>query len=189
MIDLADFDFVTDSLEDLSYLLYQVWKTVCDEYDVGVQRPPIGELFKGADLSDPDRAAQTVIMNMLMCMIECVDRFSRWYTKPARAYGLELVREQARGRAYWRLNEAAQQTWREELDVLSAAIADASTVLEAELLADEFIASTREGDECLLASCSCPSPRLIRIWRSAFEQKEVVCESCRQPFRALHRDL
>ena len=88
MVSKNTLDPTTNPIELLDRTLEQSWETLCATYDVDTDLPNAQNLFTRAALKTPPKAAETVLVNMLMEVIENVGRFSPWYKQPARAFGL-----------------------------------------------------------------------------------------------------
>jgi hypothetical protein len=111
-----------DPVEILEGLLKCAWTELCKMYDAYGNLPDMQTLFEGADLSIPKQAAETVIVNMLLEISESITRFSPWYTKPARSFGITSIRDVKKNRNRWMLAPEAIQKWQSIITPLSTAI-------------------------------------------------------------------
>lgn len=164
---------------DLLDALEHVWQGLCDTYDVAADLPDTRTLFEGADLTAPEEAAETVLANMLLEVMYSISRFSPWYKKPL---GLRRIYDESTDRSRWALSPKTYQQWQELLKPLSIAIkSNVSVILAADLL-ESMEGGTLPADQ-VTATCLCVPPRLIRIKRAALINADIVCDTCRQPFR------
>lgn len=166
--------------DDLLAVLQYAWDVIAAAHDVAGPLPSMPALFVEVDLAAPQRAAETVLVNMLTEVMEQVGRFSRWYRQPARAYG--MVQCERGGRVGWVLAEDARQRWQPLLERLAHALEkNIGLVLSATLL-DELEDAGRDED-CVLACCQCQPARTIFIRRALLAQADIICATCEQPYR------
>lgn len=182
MVPEKTLDLTFDPVEMLNGMLERAWLTLCDTYDVIACLPEIGVLFEKVSLAEPDEAAQSVLVNMLTEIIECIGRFSPWYKMPARAFGLTSVRDSLTGRVRWALAPEAVQKWDRTLAPLSAAIEKYSGLIQALIFVDDLMQEKPFNDPCVIARCQCDAPRTIQIKRSILERAVILCDECKQPF-------
>jgi hypothetical protein len=176
-------EWVALPVETLNDLLEQIWHTLCCYYDASGKLPDIKSLFEGAPLSDPIRAANIVFVNMLLDIVENVGRFSPWYTRPARAFGLVSIHDPVTGQNIWMLAPEAEQRWQPWLKDLSDAINQNYSFLQAMILVDKLMEQYAADQQSLLAAhCSCDPPRTIQVASSVLEKAKIVCHACLQPF-------
>jgi hypothetical protein len=168
--------------DELDAALDTAWRTLCETYDVTAARPEMEALFAEAELGQPLQAAEVILANILTEITEDVGRFSPWYKKPARSFGLIDVRDSATRRVRWILAPEAAQRWEHLLKRLAIAIQRNSGVLQAARLIDALIEDTGEDDPCILARCICEPCRMILINRSKLASGEVVCDDCHHVF-------
>ncbi len=171
-----------DSVDLLNNLLEQVWHNLCCTYDATADLPEIKTLFAGAELSKSFQAAKTVIANMLLEVMESVGRFSPWYTRPARAFGLTSIRDLATNQSRWMLAPEAVQKWQDTLKRLSVAIEKNYSLIQAMILVEGLMDDVHPGDLWVIARCSCSPPRTIQVTQSVLEKAEILCDACLQPF-------
>lgn len=162
---------------DLYDTLQDVWQTLCKRHDVTSELPNMQMLFESVDLSDPRRASEALMANMLSEVIECVGRFSPWYKRPAQAYG--LARDQNR----WVLTTEALRCHRAILTGLSGAIGRNIGVILAARWVDDLERQSEPDAPCVMAQCCCTPPRAILVDRNVIADCEIICDACRTPFR------
>jgi hypothetical protein len=177
-----DLSRIHDPVELLNSALEQVWHTLCCTYDASANLPDIKTLFTGADLRKPFQAAKIVVANMLLDVMENVGRFSPWYTRPARAFGLTSIRDPVAGRSRWLLAPEAVQKWQGVLGELSTAIEQNYSLIQAMILVDGLMEEVAPGEAWLIARCACQPPRTIQVTRSVLDKAEIMCDACLQPF-------
>ena len=73
------------------------WRDLVAYFDLDGEFPDLQTLLRGADMTDPLYAAETVFVNMLSEIIDSVQRFSPWFNQPAQAFGLVLNRRASAG--------------------------------------------------------------------------------------------
>lgn len=171
-----------DPVEVFEGLLERAWHTLCETYDAYGNLPDMKTLFDGADLKIPKQAAEIVIVNMLMDISESISRFSPWYTKPARSFGITSIRDFKTNSVRWFLAPEAVQKWETIINPLSVAIRKNSGLIRAVIFVDELMDQAASEDPCIVARCGCLPPRAIQIKQSILDQANIVCESCMQPF-------
>ena len=171
-----------DPVEMLVDCLERAWKKICDTYDASASLPDMRSLFEHADTSQPEQAAETVLINMLLEVMECICRFSPWYTKPPRAFGLTQVRDLLNNCSRWMLAPEAAQKWDEIIQPLCETIERYRGLIQAVLLVDDLMARTTPDDPIVTACCSCIPPRAIQLRRSVKIKAEIVCDKCHQPY-------
>ena len=164
--------------------LRQVWHEVSCPYDVIAAMPEPSILFDAAPLDRPHEAAVMVLANMLLEVIECVDRFSPWYTQPARAFGLTTVLDEITCRLNWGLTEKGGARWRQQINVLAAVIEKDTSLIEAMLFVDDLLTAVANDDSPILAQCHCLPCRYIRVKKSILNKTEIICDICHQSFFA-----
>lgn len=174
---------VRDPLELLDQALKQTWNAVTDFFDICEELPSMRTLFEGANLPLPSRAAETVFVNMLIEIIEQVGRFSPWYTKPARAFGLIQKQDIRKNTLRWTLAPEAYLQWRLDIKDLEDAIDKNLPVIKATLLVEDLASKSAKADSPVPASCQCCPPKRIWVKKSLLEHGEIICEMCDQPFR------
>jgi hypothetical protein len=171
-----------DPIEELDDILDHTWRTLCDYYDAGGELPDIQSLFYRADVTTPGQAAEIVIANMLLEVVDGISRFSPWYTKPARAFGLRAIRETITKCTRWRLAPEAIQKWQALIEPLADSIRQNSGAIQAMLYVESLMGSLHYQDECVTARCNCQPPHIIRLKKSALDGMKIYCSVCGQPF-------
>jgi hypothetical protein len=174
-------DRIVDPIEAINTSIEKAWRAVCRAYDESACLPEMQVLFDGADLSRPNQAAETVIVNMLMEVIENVGRFSPWYKRSARAFGLTSVREGQANRVRWLLAPEAVQKWQEVIAPLATVIRKYNGLIRAMVLVDDLMQDI-PGDPCVTARCGCNPPHVIQLRLSVLAKTEIICETCMQPY-------
>jgi hypothetical protein len=172
-----------DPVEKLNGVLDDVWYELCSTFDATADLPGMETLFTDADLSRPGRTAQTVIVNMLLEVMECIGRFSPWYTKPARTFGLTSIRDPFTKRTRWSLAPEAVLKWQRTLEELAIAVRANSGMLQALMLVEGLMNGDTQDDPCITARCGCLPPRTIQITGSVLTKSEILCDVCCQPYR------
>ncbi len=182
MVPVHTIDISLDPVEMLDDALEHAWDTLRKTYEVSAELPEMLALFSGASLSSPDQAAESVLVNMIMEVMESVGRFSPWYRMTARAYGLTSIRDSTTNRVHWMLAPEALQKWQKILENLALAIEKNSGLIQAMILVEGFTMKDEAENPCVVARCDCTPPRTIRLQRSIFDNAEIVCNLCHQPF-------
>lgn len=162
--------------------LRQVWQTVSRTYDVVTAMPEPASLFDDAPLEDTRATAEMVLVNMLLEVMEGVDRFSPWYIQPASAFGLTTVLDEVTRRVYWGLSRKGMARWRSQVNDLSAVIKQHSGLIQAMILVDGLLTAVTDEDEIILAQCHCLPCRYIRVKKSILRKTEIICDICHRPF-------
>ena len=133
-----------DAAQRVHGALQAVWERVCNRYDVIADMPTMDELFAGASLDAPPCAAETVLVNMITEVMQWVCRFSPWYSKPAHAYGLAMVRRGPQAPARWKLTAEATCYWRADLDTLAQEVARERGTIQMLIMLDELMQDVTE---------------------------------------------
>lgn len=166
---------------DLFEVLDTVWQTLCIDYDVCAYLPDIGDILKNVETTLPEQAAQSILTNLLSEIMENTNRFSPWYKKPARAFGVEF-RVGSTGGRQWTLTPEAIAARHHTLALLTRAVERNATVILATHFLDDLAPPQEIADPCQSASCQCIPPRIILIQNAPKHYTTIVCDSCRQPF-------
>ncbi|MEJ2747008.1 MAG: hypothetical protein P8183_03700 [Anaerolineae bacterium] len=162
--------------------LQQVWQDVSGTYDVIASMPDPAILFDDIPLDQPREAAEIILVNMLLEAMECVDRFSPWYTQPATTFGLTTVLDEETRHVDWGLSRKGMAHWRPQLDELSVVIEKHSSLIEAMMLVDGLLTAVTNEDALILAQCHCLPCRYIRLKKSILNKTEIICDICHQAF-------
>ncbi len=171
----------TDAV-DLLEALQQAWRSICAAYDVSAELPETPCLFEGADLRLPRPAAESIVANMLLNVMEEVGRFSPAYKKPI---GLIHVRDRSANRSSWLLSPETRERWQAVLHQLALAIERNRGVLLAADVLGELMKSEPCDESRVMACCLCVPPRVILINRGVLGNANIVCETCQQPFHLI----
>jgi hypothetical protein len=162
--------------------LQQVWRSVSHSFDVLIPMPEPSILFEAVPLDRAYEAAELVVVNMLSEVIECVDRFSPWYTKPAHSFGLTTKMNAATNRVTWRLTDKGAQRWWPQIESLAAVIQKNGNLIAAMIFVDDLMTAVTNEDTLVLAQCHCLPCRYIRLKKSILSKSEIICDLCHKPF-------
>lgn len=167
---------------DLIEALQQTWRSIGAVYDVNADLPETPCLFAGADLRLPKQAAEAIVANMLLSVMEKVGRFSPAYKQPI---GLIHIRDRAANRSSWLLSPETRERWQGVLHPLALALERNRGLL----LAANVLGDLTRSDSCdearVMACCLCVPPRVILINRAVLDNANIVCETCQQPFHLI----
>lgn len=170
-----------DPVEHITGALQAVWDRLCRPFDVSTCLPDTEVLFKNVSLDQPGAAAEIVVASMLLEIMENVSRFSAWYRRPARAYGVISIRNPKTNHTDWLLAPEAAQQWASEIQQLKSLIRRYRGLIRVMVLVDSLVVDL-PNDPCVAAQCQCSPPRLIRLRQSVLEQAEITCETCQAPY-------
>ncbi len=169
-----------DSSIDLLDALQHAWLAMCRAYDVIPDLPDLLSLFDGADLNAPDRAAETIVANMLLEVVDAVGRYSPTYAQPC---GLILAHDPVTDRGYWTLSPETKQRWQALFAPLATAIEhNVGLILAADLI--ENLGEAAAGDR-VLACCLCLPARVILVNRAVLDNSAIICEACQHSFHPI----
>jgi len=169
-----------DRIELLDKALNQAWHALCSSCDVTAGLPELTSLFCGADLTIPRQAADTVMANMVLDIMENVSRFSPYYRMPARAFGLVSIRDRQTNELHWNLAPEISQKYCDLLEELAIAIRKNSTLIQASLIVEGRLSNK---ENCItIVTCECKPPRKLQISRKDLGQADIICDACRHPF-------
>lgn len=172
-----------DPIDTFYGVLNGAWVEICQAHDVSPDDlPEIHYLFHSADIDDPLQAAKTIISNMLVCVSELVHRFSEWYKKPARAFGLISLRDPETHHALWTLAPEAEEKWSSHIAKIADDFKYKRGLIEAILLIDDLAEYTFPTDDRVLAACECDPPKELIVRQSFIEKEGIICNCCYQPF-------
>ena len=115
---------------DLMVVTEQVWRSLCEPYDVCCEGTALESFFSDVDCSDADRAAKDVLVNAILELMERIGRFSPWYTEPGSAFGLETRQGGGSSRMRCELAADAEDRYRGLLDQLAIAINTEGAAIE-----------------------------------------------------------
>ncbi|MGD2158451.1 MAG: hypothetical protein PVG32_16350 [Anaerolineales bacterium] len=182
MLPRKDVNKKLEPVDLLDAAIEGAWEGFCTEYEVSAEMPDMKTLFLGAELDIPNLAAECVIINMLTDVIECLGRFSPWYTKPARAFGLVSIRDRRTNRYRWMLAPEALRRWADVLDKMTLAIRKNIGLIQATLLVDNLVMEEICEEPRVNAHCDCVPPRVIQINQIVLIETKIICDACKQPF-------
>jgi hypothetical protein len=173
---------VIDPIETINRSIAQAWQALSKTYSVTASQPGITDVFQGADLEYPDQAAEVVLVNMLLEVIESISRFSPWYRMPARTFGLVSMRDPSSGRQRWMLAPEGCQRYAHLLNPIMDAIDSQRGVLRGILLIEGGMETYLNNDPQVILECGCDPPHAIQVRRSVREKSEIICDDCRKPY-------
>jgi len=182
MVPVAPPQTTIDPVDLLDSTLEEAWRAICDAFDVIADIPSLRNLFCQADLAIPHQAAESVIVSMILEVIESVDRFSSWFTRPARAYGLVSIRDGKSKCFKWMLAPEAIRRWRDHIENLQFAIRKNSGLIQASLLIDQLAMRELSDEPQITAHCNCFPQKVIRINERILCKTVIVCDECSSPF-------
>jgi hypothetical protein len=171
-----------DPADELDETLEHTWRTLCDYYDSSGELPQMQTLFEGTDVTMPRQAAETVIANMLFDLAEDIHRFSPWYTKPPRTFGISVARDIMMNSVRCLLAPEAIQKWGILIEPLAISIRQNIGFIQAALYVGILMGDMSCSDDVITASCSCLPPHIIRANKSGLDKMEICCNNCKQPF-------
>jgi len=171
-----------DPVDELNRLVEDIWLKLCKVYDVIAAVPDVQTVFNRVDLNCPEEAAQIILANMLIEIIERISRFSPWYTKPARAFGLVSFRQPVGGQSEWFLAPEASQKNRDLWLPLSQVISQNHAMIRAALLINQLMDKIPVSEPYVMISCACAPRRKIQVKESIKDSLALICDECKQPF-------
>jgi hypothetical protein len=172
-----------DSLEVLDSAIELGWVEISQHYDVSAPQPPLECLFRDADLNTSSEAAEVVVVNMLLDVIERVDRFSCWYTRSANDFGLTSIWNCETKCHQWILTMEAYIQWIDVIQTIRQAVEANLGVLQGILLVEHLMNNqAKKSSPCIIAHCQCSPPRFIKINTAALEKAKIICDACLEPF-------
>jgi hypothetical protein len=164
---------------DLFDALQHAWRSICAAYDVTADLPETSCLLEDVDVRLPKQAAETIVANLLLSVMEEVGRFSLAYKHPI---GLIHVRDRAANRSSWLLLPETRERWQSVLHPLALALERNRGLLLAADVLGELTKSGPRDESRSMACCLCVPPRVILINRTVLGNANIVCETCQQPF-------
>jgi hypothetical protein len=174
---------IYDPIEGFTRTLENIWDKLCDKYDVSSSLPDLDTIMTDVDMSDPDRAAHDIMANLITEVIEQVGRFSSWYTKPSRAFGLVSVAHRTQLKPKQILAPEAVMKWETSLNFLSEAVRINSGLIRASLLVDRLMGEINpEKDPHVVVSCECVPKIKIRLRKSILLKADLTCDTCNEKF-------
>ncbi len=172
-----------DPVEIINREVEEVWNEIRTVYDVTGSVPELHDLFLGVDLAktEPESAAEALVVSMLEEVSERVGRFSPWYKKPARAYGLSSIYDKQANQVRWVLAPEARLQWEHIIECMAGLIGQYRGLIRALALMSE-LTENMGSDPCILVHCGCLPPLNIQLKKSIFERAHIICQECSQPF-------
>jgi len=188
---------VHDPIEQLNDVLGRTWYLLCCTYDATAALPDFKTIFCGVSISGTFQISQAVLVNMLLEVMENIGRFSPWYTRPARAFGLLEIRGTAgtqkpettdrrsakSGSQAWILAPESVMKWQPALAELSQVIEANYPFIQAMLLVEDLMDRIEPGDEWVSARCWCKPPREIQVTQEILDKGDIRCDACLHPFK------
>jgi hypothetical protein len=177
---------IEDPIEFFTGVLQDVWDKLCEAYDVSSGIPDMGLIMDGVDLTDHDRAANDILVNLIIEVMEQVSRFSAWYTKPARAFGLVNFTDKFNLKTKQILAPEAISKWQDLIDDLSDAVSMNSGIIKASILVDRLMSEhPSEKDPHVVVGCDCIPRVKIRVKKSILVKADLTCDNCHERFHLL----
>jgi heterodisulfide reductase subunit B len=173
---------IAEAEEDIFAVLDWIWRDVSHSHDVLSERPSLGQLFDAVDLGSPVKAAEMVIANMLLEVIQQVDRFSPSYKKPASAFGLTSSRVRYDRNLRWILSPEGVRCWGTHIQKLASLIRkDVGFIVVSMYLQGQ---DPDEGGNLKLIKvrCSCIPPRYLLMPAPLMDRHKIICEECGSKF-------
>lgn len=167
--------------QDIFVELEHIWTEVSQVHDVVAGRPSLQQLFDSVDLSSPMLAAETVVANMLMEVVQQIDRFSPSYKMPASAFGLVSMRDRS-NRFRWVLSRDGSRRWRAHTEELAEIIRRDIGFILASLYLEGQSKEHMAGLCLSKVRCECVPPRHLLMPESMIERVTVICDECGSGF-------
>ncbi len=168
--------------ERLEVCLAEIWEMVSEKFDISGDLPEDGTLYENVNLDDSSLASRQILSNMLTEAMQQVSRFSCWYTKPARAYGMISTYYPSENQTKWNLAPEAIFEWKTQLSNLQEMVDQNLGIIRAMML----IATISKSESCsqkeVVAACSCDPPRMVKMYPSVFQNCEIICKDCGTKF-------
>jgi hypothetical protein len=174
-----------DPIEQLQNNLIKGWAKMCALFDAQACLPDMHAIFDQVDLRDPCGAAEQIVVNLLLEVMEEVSRFSPWYKQLPRAYGLTSIRDARTNQIKWVLAPEGYQQWEILINQLEWLIQNYRGIYQALLLVEGLMARSTPADPQVTATCQCDPPNIIHLRKSLVEKGEVFCDNCKSPFRLI----
>ncbi len=178
---------VVDPIQVMQELLIQAWSEMCRLYEVSANLPDLQLIFEQVDLNDACVAAEKIVVNLLLEIMELVGRFSPFYRQPPRAFGVMSYRNPQTQRVEWILAPEGHRRWESTLTKLEWLLSQYGGLFRAVILVEGLMVRSTPNDPQVLACCRCDPPHTIQIKRSLAQKGEVVCDTCKQPYEMTER--
>ncbi|MFN3308279.1 MAG: hypothetical protein ACK44E_03640 [Anaerolineales bacterium] len=172
-----------DPIEAMQDLLAKTWTEMCRLYDVTASLPDIPLIFEHVQLNDACVAAEKILVNLLLEVMESVGRFSPFYRQPPRAFGVMSYRNPQTQRIEWILAPEGHRRWEAQLNSLEWLLGQYGGIFRAMLLVEGLMVRSTPSDPQVLAHCLCEPPHVIHLKRSLVQKKEVICDTCKHPYK------
>ncbi|MCS6906253.1 MAG: hypothetical protein RML93_00050 [Anaerolineales bacterium] len=173
---------VVDPVERMRDLLARTWSEMCRLYEVNASLPDLSSVFHQVDLSDTCVAAEKIVVNLLLEIMECIGRFSPFYRQPPRAFGVTSYRNPKTQQVEWILAPEGQRRWETTLARLEGLLVQYGGIVRAVILVEGLMARSAPGDPQVIAHCRCTPPHTIQLRRSLVQTQEIICECCKRPY-------
>lgn len=174
-----------DPIEVMQELLARTWSEMCRLYEINASLPDLQLIFEQVDLKDACIAAEKIIVNLLLEVMESVGRFSPFYRQPPRAFGVMSYRNPQTQRVEWILAPEGHRRWETPLNQLEWLLGQYGGIFRAMLLVEGLMVRSTPNDPQVLATCQCEPPHAIQLKRSLVQKKEVICDTCKQPYEMI----
>lgn len=171
-----------DPIEVMHELLAKTWSEMSHLYEINASLPDLQLIFEQVELGDACIAAEKVLVNLLLEVMESVGRFSPFYRQPPRAFGVTSYRNPKTQRVEWILAPEGHRRWERTLNQLEWLFTQYGGIYRAMILVDGLMVRSTPSDPQVLAYCHCVPPHTIQLKRSLVERKEVICDTCKQPY-------
>jgi hypothetical protein len=168
--------------ERLEECLAEIWGKVSGKFEISGDLPEEGILYENVNLEDTNLASMQILSNMLTEAIEQVSRFSYWYTKPARAFGMISTFYQNENRYKWILAPEAIVEWQPQLSYLQKMVDKNLGIIRAMMLIATISKSESQPNKKVVAACQCNPPRTVKMCSSVFQNCEIICKDCGTEF-------
>ncbi len=178
---------VIDPIEAMQELLIRTWSEMCRLYELNTSLPDIQMIFEQVDLEDACIAAEKIIVNLLLEVMESVGRFSPFYRQPPRAFGVTSYRNPNTQRVEWILAPEGHRRWEATLSQLEWLLSQYGGILQAVILVEGLMVRSTPSDPQVLAYCHCEPPHAIQLKRSLVQKREIICDTCKQPYEMAER--
>ena len=173
---------VLDPIETMQDLLVRIWSEMCHLYEVNASLPALSLIFEQVPLSDACLAAEKILVNLLLEIMESVGRFSPFYRLPPRAFGVMSYRNPQTQRVEWILAPEGHRRWEMALSKLEWLLSQYGGIFRALVLVEGLMVRSTPNDPQVVAYCHCEPPHAIQLKRSLVKKGEIICDSCKQPY-------
>lgn len=175
-------DSTANPVDGFYDVLQLAWESISGQYDIIASMPDSRCIFEDIAPQKPCLAAETIVRNMLLCVTQLVDRFSPWYKRPARAFGLVSYRDMITHRTKWRLAPEALKKWNMQIEMMATEFEQKSGLVDAIVLVSGLDILDEKPTDTLVATCECDPPKEILVPRSFLNAHPIVCKECQEAF-------